>query len=265
MSSPTGAAPAPGTRAAGLLSAQTPASGRDHIGLPPGRQYPPLFRVTVLYPPDLTPTTTPRLLTISQYSPRLTHHALQPRRQRDPRPHRPRHRRLLRVTLHLLLDLYSSNITSIGAAVARDLWAHGAHLALTYSSNASGLEDLAAALRAQDPDPSRRISLHRLDLAVDDDLPALASAFASAHGQPGPDILISNAGVAGLDKKSTPLLKDISVDEFDYTTNINLRAAFRLCKFAVPHMADRRWGRVVFVSSISAIGGGINGCHVTTS
>ncbi|KAH7367151.1 3-oxoacyl-reductase [Plectosphaerella cucumerina] len=155
--------------------------------------------------------------------------------------------------------------SGIGAAVARDLWSHGAHLALTYSSNVSGLDNLITSLRAQDPSPTRRISTHKLDLSLDEDLITLATDFAKTHSQPGPDILISNAGVAGLDKKSNPYLDNITVEEFDFTTNVNLRAAFRLCKWAVPFMVERHWGRVVFVSSISAIGGGINGCHYAAS
>lgn len=77
------------------------------------------------------------------------------------------------------------------------------------------------------------------------------------HGQDGPDILVSNAGYG----KRIPNILDIPIDEFDYTLNINLRASFVLTKFSVPHMEAQGWGRIIFISSIAAIGGGINGCH----
>lgn len=73
----------------------------------------------------------------------------------------------------------------------------------------------------------------------------------------GPDILVSNAGYG----KRIPDILDIPVDEFDYTLNVNLRASFVLAKLSIPGMQKKGWGRIVFVSSIAAIGGGINGCH----
>ncbi|KAJ5011457.1 hypothetical protein K4K57_005604 [Colletotrichum sp. SAR 10_99] len=84
------------------------------------------------------------------------------------------------------------------------------------------------------------------------------------HGQ-NPDILVSNAGTAGFNNKANPQLENISLEEFDFTYSINLRASFLLCKLAMPHMAKQHWGRIIFVSSISAIGGGINGCHYAAS
>ena len=43
--------------------------------------------------------------------------------------------------------------------------------------------------------------------------------------------------------------------------NVNLRASFVLVKGVVEHMKAQRWGRIVFMSSIAAYGGGINGCR----
>ncbi|BCR83195.1 SDR family NAD(P)-dependent oxidoreductase [Aspergillus chevalieri] len=80
------------------------------------------------------------------------------------------------------------------------------------------------------------------------------------HGHP-PDIVISNAGYG----KRIPNVLNISLDDFDYMLNVNLRASFILVKRVVEHMISQRWGRIVFVSSIAAYGGGINGCHYAAS
>lgn len=80
------------------------------------------------------------------------------------------------------------------------------------------------------------------------------------HGQ-RPDILVSNAGYG----KRVPQVWDISLEEFDYTINVNLRASFILVKGVVEHMRDQRWGRIIFMSSIAASGGGINGCRMSLS
>jgi 3-oxoacyl-[acyl-carrier protein] reductase len=74
------------------------------------------------------------------------------------------------------------------------------------------------------------------------------------HGH-RPDILISNAGYG----KRITQVWDIGLEEFDTMMNINLRASFILVKGVVEHMKSERWGRIVFMSSIAAYGGGING------
>ena len=76
------------------------------------------------------------------------------------------------------------------------------------------------------------------------------------HGQ-RPDILISNAGYG----KRITNVWDIELEDFDYMLNINLRASFILVKGVVEHMKAQQWGRIVFMSSIAASGGGINGCR----
>ena len=81
-----------------------------------------------------------------------------------------------------------------------------------------------------------------------------------AHGH-GPDIVVSNAGYG----KRIPDIVDIPISEWDYTIQVNLRASFILSKYAVPHMQKQHWGRIIYMSSISALGGGINGCHYAAS
>jgi 3-oxoacyl-[acyl-carrier protein] reductase len=83
----------------------------------------------------------------------------------------------------------------------------------------------------------------------------------AVHKQDGPDILVSNAGYG----KRIPQIVDIPISEFDYTVLINLRASFILSKFSVPHMQSQNWGRIIFMGSIAAYGGGINGCHYAAS
>jgi len=80
------------------------------------------------------------------------------------------------------------------------------------------------------------------------------------HGH-HPDILVVNAGYG----KRTSNILDISIEEWDYTINVNLRSSFIITKLAMPHMLEKRWGRVVYISSIAAGGTSINGCHYSAS
>jgi 3-oxoacyl-[acyl-carrier protein] reductase len=57
----------------------------------------------------------------------------------------------------------------------------------------------------------------------------------------------------------------VSLEDFEQTLNLNLRASFILTKGLVSPMRAQRWGRIVYVSSIAAYGGGINGPHYAAS
>lgn len=59
-----------------------------------------------------------------------------------------------------------------------------------------------------------------------------------------------------------PYCRDISLDLFEETININLRAPFLLAKAVVPGMKLQRWGRIIFISSISGYGVGLNGARM---
>ncbi|KAH9227748.1 hypothetical protein K456DRAFT_1848137 [Colletotrichum gloeosporioides 23] len=163
------------------------------------------------------------------------------------------------------LALVTGGSGGIGGACARELFANGAHLALTCSSEGTRrkLLDLQNDLRSEQT-MDRRISCHVVDMSSSKGIEELFAQILDEHGQ-HPDILVSNAGTAGLNNKANPHLENISLEEFDFTYSINLRASFLLCKLAMPHMAKQHWGRIIFVSSISAIGGGINGCHYAAS
>jgi 3-oxoacyl-[acyl-carrier protein] reductase len=59
--------------------------------------------------------------------------------------------------------------------------------------------------------------------------------------------------------------RDIPTSEFDKMMDINLKASFLLVKGVVGGMKDRKWGRIIFISSIAAYGAGINGCRTYRS
>ncbi|KAK0269750.1 hypothetical protein LTR35_014642 [Friedmanniomyces endolithicus] len=156
------------------------------------------------------------------------------------------------------LALITGASGGIGAACARDLFAHGIRLALTYSTNKESLDKLVAELQGQDTNV--KISSHHCNVAKEEDLQRLFDEVKQEHGQ-HPDILIANAGYG----KRVSNILDITLEEWDYTITVNLRSSFILTKIAVPHMLAQHWGRVVYITSIAAGGTSINGCHYSAS
>jgi NAD(P)-dependent dehydrogenase (short-subunit alcohol dehydrogenase family) len=62
------------------------------------------------------------------------------------------------------------------------------------------------------------------------------------------DILVNNAG--GL--PSTAPIEEMSEEEWDSVIALNLKSAFLFCKYVVPHMKARKYGKIVNISSLGA-------------
>jgi len=150
------------------------------------------------------------------------------------------------------IALVTGASSGIGYATALRLAEAGADLSLGHKEQAAQV--LAEHIRQM----GRRAVPLRGDMRQPAEVLALVDA---TEAELGPvDILISNAG-AGTRKR----LEEISLQEWDETMHVNLRAAFLLAQRITPGMRDRHWGRVIFVSSVAAFTGGIVGPHYAAS
>jgi NAD(P)-dependent dehydrogenase (short-subunit alcohol dehydrogenase family) len=75
-----------------------------------------------------------------------------------------------------------------------------------------------------------------------------------------PTILINNAGSTG-GQSGVKSVEDVSIDVFERTWRINCGSAYLLTQLCMPAMEEAGWGRVVFVSSVAGLTGGIIGPH----
>ena len=66
------------------------------------------------------------------------------------------------------------------------------------------------------------------------------------------DILVNNAGILTNNK-----LQATTLEEWNKVMAVNLTASYLLAKRVVPAMIEKRWGRVVNISSLAAKSGGI--------
>ena len=73
-------------------------------------------------------------------------------------------------------------------------------------------------------------------------------------------MLVANAGVG------TQLPWDeVDLDTWDRAIDVNLRAPWLLTQAALPGMLERGFGRILYVSSVAALNGGVVGPHYAAS
>ncbi|GAC1617118.1 MAG: 3-oxoacyl-ACP reductase FabG [Ktedonobacteraceae bacterium] len=146
------------------------------------------------------------------------------------------------------IALITGASSGIGYATALRMAEAGADIAIGYGSKEHAATVLAEHIQKMG---RRAITIHG-DMLVPHEVLALAD---ETEARLGPiDILISNAGAG---ERRT--LDKLSLAEWDQAININLRPAFLLSQRITPGMRARRWGRIVFVSSVAAFTGGIIG------
>ncbi|MDB5985002.1 MAG: family oxidoreductase [Nevskia sp.] len=131
----------------------------------------------------------------------------------------------------------------IGRAIAQRLAAHGVAVIVSASPRSlNGLQEVCKVIR----DCGGRAAFVSTDLT---DVAARAQLLAKAAAAFGPiDILINNA--AGIAAYAPPSRIDLAARQA--TFELNLQAPIDLIQQALPSMRERRWGRIVNISSEAA-------------
>jgi 3-oxoacyl-[acyl-carrier protein] reductase len=127
----------------------------------------------------------------------------------------------------------------IGAAAARRLAADGNDVVIQYYTSREAAERVAAYCRQQ----GARAEVIQADVRDARSLDALKSRLKELDMMP--DILVHSAGTAFYG-----LLEDCGEEVWDELMGVHLKAAYRLTRLFAPDMAWRRWGRIVYLSSI---------------
>jgi 3-oxoacyl-[acyl-carrier protein] reductase len=142
----------------------------------------------------------------------------------------------------------------IGRAIAISLAEAGADMAINYLQKQPEAEAVASQIR----------KLGRKALAIGADVSRadqVAAMMATVERELGPvDVLVNNAGIGivrGVD--------DLTEQDFDITIAVNLKSAFLCTQAVIPSMRQRKWGRIVNISSGAARGAGGVGPHYNAS
>ena len=135
--------------------------------------------------------------------------------------------------------LVSGSTKGIGFATALALAREGAHVILNGRTEASVAEAIG---RLKAELPSAQVSGFAGDLSKPDEVTALVSRY------PDVDILVNNLGI--FDPKPFEEIPDADWQRF---FDVNVMSGVRLSRAYLPGMKQRNWGRIVFISSESAI------------
>jgi 3-hydroxybutyrate dehydrogenase len=128
--------------------------------------------------------------------------------------------------------------SGIGFAIAKGLAQAGAHCVLADVDPAAGdraraeLEKLGPPCSFVATNISQSVEVRRL---VD----AAVGTFDRL------DILVNNAGLQYI----APIV-DFPEDRWDYLIGVMLTGAFLCCKYSLPHMIRRKWGRIINIASL---------------
>lgn len=130
--------------------------------------------------------------------------------------------------------------SGLGADAARAYAAYGADVALL-ARRKERLEELAVELRRQ----GVRALPVACDVSDEAEVKAAVQEVMDNFGRI--DILLNDAGVAVAGGVET-----LTVDDWDKSMNINVKGMFLMCKYVVPHMRERKYGKIVNIASVNA-------------
>ena len=127
----------------------------------------------------------------------------------------------------------------LGRAIAQELSAHGARVAINYYQSKEPADQLAAELKAK----GREAIVVQAGVANPDECQRLIEETVKQFG--GVDILVNNAGV-----NRDRTIRRMTADEWREVIATDLDSIFYCTYAALPHMIERGGGRIVNMSSI---------------
>lgn len=140
--------------------------------------------------------------------------------------------------------LVTGSGSGIGAAIARELAAGGARVAVHYRGNAEG----ANAVMTQITEAGGVCRIFQADVSVAEQAAALVKQVQSELG--GLDILVNNAGTT-----RDMLLMTMKEEDWDIVINTNLRSVYAVSKAAIRSMIRQKWGRIINITSVVGLSG----------
>jgi 3-oxoacyl-[acyl-carrier protein] reductase len=152
------------------------------------------------------------------------------------------------------IALVTGGSRGIGAAVAIALAKAGADVAVNYSERADAASVVCSGITRM----GHKAIAVQADVSVVADVRRMVAEVEANLG--GIDILVNNAAIAQPRK-----LEEIAETEWDEVLTVNLKSVFLVTQAVVGGMRERKWGRIINLSSVAAQTGGAVGAHYAAS
>jgi acetoacetyl-CoA reductase len=144
----------------------------------------------------------------------------------------------------------------IGAAIARELGAHGASVLINYANSAGPAEALAEELR--DGGGAGEVLTYQADMTDEAQARGMVERAFAHFGQV--DILINNAAIT-----RDRTFRKLTSDDWRKVIDTNLNSVFYATHTAVPHLIEQGGGKIINISSIVALSGNIGQTNYTAA
>ena len=145
--------------------------------------------------------------------------------------------------------LITGGSRGIGKAIALELAQQGAFVYATATSQSNA--DTISAYLAEQGFSGKGVVL---DVAEKESISGLLEMLKSNNNYP--DIIVNNAGIA-----QDNLLLRMKDDEWNNVINTNLNSIYHLSKPLIKPMLKKRWGRIINISSVTALMGNPGQCN----
>ena len=135
--------------------------------------------------------------------------------------------------------LVTGSTSGIGQAIAEALAAEGSQIMMNGFGDANEIEELRSTTAKRH---NVEVQYSGADLTEPDQIEGLVDDTVSAFGSL--DILVNCAGI-----QIVAPIDEFPLDGWDAMIAIHLSATFHTTRLAMPHMKERRWGRIVNMGS----------------
>ena len=141
----------------------------------------------------------------------------------------------------------------IGYAIAERMLASGASVVL-WDVDAAKLAEAKATLGRVG-----QVFVEQVELTSETDVAAATARSIAAAEKI--DILVNNAGITGGNATTWELAPDV----WRRVIEVNLVAPYLVCRAVVPHMIEKKYGRIVNIASVAGKEGNPNASHYSAS
>jgi 3-hydroxybutyrate dehydrogenase len=139
--------------------------------------------------------------------------------------------------------IITGSTSGIGLAYAKVLAGEGASVMINGFGDAGQIEKERANLETTS---GAKALYDAADMTKPDAIEAMVKRCHDELG--GPDIVINNAGI-----QHVAPIQDFPPDAFEAIIKINMTSAWYMIRAALPHMKERKWGRIISTASAHSL------------